>query len=155
MLRINVVLNYTTAYTAFGVKCLVAPDVPNNAGSLAPIAVSAPEGCLLNAKRPRAVAAPTSSTSLARRRKGRRPTSSHSAPRSSIAAGPARFRPVFDPEVGEFIDVAVHECGALKPGASLRGPAVIVEDETSTVVTRLFDARLDPFGYIELTRRAI
>jgi len=54
---INVVLNYTTAYTAFGVKCLVAPEVPNNAGSLAPITVSAPDGCLLNAKRPRAVAA--------------------------------------------------------------------------------------------------
>src|SRR5260370_31675792 len=54
---INVVLNYTTAYTAFGVKCLVAPEVPNNAGSLAPMTVSAPEGCLLNAKRPRAVAA--------------------------------------------------------------------------------------------------
>src|SRR5579863_3821908 len=54
---INVVLNYTTAYTAFGVKCLVAPEVPNNAGSLAPITVSAPEGSLLNAKRPRAVAA--------------------------------------------------------------------------------------------------
>src|SRR5262245_62416007 len=54
---INVVLNYTTAYTAFGVKCLVAPEVPNNAGSLAPITVSAPEGCLLNVQRPRAVAA--------------------------------------------------------------------------------------------------
>src|SRR5579863_9876218 len=54
---INVVLNYTTAYTAFGVKCLVAPEVPNNAGSLAPITVWAPEGSLLNAKRPRAVAA--------------------------------------------------------------------------------------------------
>jgi N-methylhydantoinase B len=54
---INVVLNYTTAYTAFGVKCIVAPEVPNNAGSLAPITVSAPEGCLLNVKRPRAVAA--------------------------------------------------------------------------------------------------
>jgi N-methylhydantoinase B len=54
---INVVLNYTTAYTAFGVKCLVAPDVPNNAGSLAPITVSAPEGCVLNVQRPRAVAA--------------------------------------------------------------------------------------------------
>jgi N-methylhydantoinase B len=54
---INVVLNYTLAYTAFGVKCLVAPDVPNNAGSLAPITVSAPDGCLLNVKRPRAVAA--------------------------------------------------------------------------------------------------
>jgi N-methylhydantoinase B len=54
---INVVMNYTLAYTAFGVKCLVAPDVPNNAGSLAPITASAPDGCLLNVKRPRAVAA--------------------------------------------------------------------------------------------------
>src|SRR5882757_7201314 len=53
---INVVMNYTLAYTAFGVKCLVAPEVPNNAGSLAPITASAPDGCLLNVKRPRAVA---------------------------------------------------------------------------------------------------
>ena len=44
----TVVLNYTTAYTAFGVKCLVAPEVPNNAGSLAPITVSAPEGSQLS-----------------------------------------------------------------------------------------------------------
>jgi N-methylhydantoinase B len=54
---INVVYNYCLAYTAFGVKCLVAPDVPNNAGSLEPITVSAPEGCLLNVKRPWPVAA--------------------------------------------------------------------------------------------------
>jgi N-methylhydantoinase B len=54
---INVVMNYTLAYTAFGVKCLVAPEVPNNAGSLAPITAGAPDGCLLNVKRPRAVAA--------------------------------------------------------------------------------------------------
>ncbi|HEY1794622.1 MAG TPA: hydantoinase B/oxoprolinase family protein [Stellaceae bacterium] len=54
---INVVMNYTLAYTAFGVKCLVAPEVPNNAGSLAAITASAPDGCLLNVKRPRAVAA--------------------------------------------------------------------------------------------------
>src|ERR1700723_3096206 len=54
---INVVMNYTLAYTAFGVKCLVAPEVPNNAGSLEPITVSAPEGCLLNVKRPWPVAA--------------------------------------------------------------------------------------------------
>ena len=45
------------AYTAFGVKCLVAPAVPNNAGSLAPITMSAPEGCVLNVKRPWPVAA--------------------------------------------------------------------------------------------------
>jgi N-methylhydantoinase B len=54
---INVVLNYTLAYTAFGIKCLVAPEVPNNAGSLEPFTASAPEGCVLNVKRPFAVAA--------------------------------------------------------------------------------------------------
>jgi len=54
---INVVLNYTTAYTAFGVRVLVAPEVPNNAGSLETITVSAPEGSVLNVKRPWAVAA--------------------------------------------------------------------------------------------------
>jgi N-methylhydantoinase B len=54
---INVVYNYCLAYTAYGVKCLVAPEVPNNAGSLAPIKVSAPEGCVLNVKRPWPVAA--------------------------------------------------------------------------------------------------
>src|SRR3954471_16261960 len=54
---INVVMNYTLAYTAFGVKCLVAPEVPNNAGSLAPVTASAPEGCVLDVKRPGAVGA--------------------------------------------------------------------------------------------------
>jgi N-methylhydantoinase A len=66
---------------------------------------------------------------------------------------PARWRPVFDPETGEFIEVAIHERRALRPGAVIRGPAVIVEDETSTVVTHLFDARINAFGYIELTCR--
>ncbi len=68
-------------------------------------------------------------------------------------AQPARTRPVFDPETGEFIDVAIHERGDLRPGALIPGPAVIVEDETSTVVSRLFDGRVNAFGYIELTRR--
>lgn len=54
---INVVYNYCLAYTAYGVKCVVAPEVPNNAGSLAPITVSAPKGSVLNVERPWAVAA--------------------------------------------------------------------------------------------------
>jgi N-methylhydantoinase A len=66
---------------------------------------------------------------------------------------PARSRPVLDPETGEFIEVAIHERRDLLPGAAIPGPAVIVEDETSTVVSRLFDARIDASGYIELTRR--
>jgi N-methylhydantoinase B len=49
---INVVLNYTTAYTTFGVKCAISPDVPNNDGSFQPIHVTAPEGSILNAQHP-------------------------------------------------------------------------------------------------------
>jgi N-methylhydantoinase A len=66
---------------------------------------------------------------------------------------PARRRPVFDAETGEFVEVPIHERPDLAPGAFIPGPAVIVEDETSTVVSRLFDARIDAFGYIELSRR--
>jgi N-methylhydantoinase A len=66
---------------------------------------------------------------------------------------PARRRPVFDPESGEFVTVAIYDRDDLKPGAQFPGPAVIVEDETSTVVTRLFTATIDPFGYITLARR--
>ena len=49
---INAVLNYTQAYARYAVKCLLDPDAPNNAGTLAPITVTAPEGCLLNAVAP-------------------------------------------------------------------------------------------------------
>jgi N-methylhydantoinase A len=67
---------------------------------------------------------------------------------------PARRRAVFDADSADFFEVAIYERAALLPGAVIPGPAVIVEDETSTVVSRHFDARIDTFGYIELTRRA-
>ncbi len=73
---------------------------------------------------------------------------------TAYAPAPARRRPVFDPETGEFVAVAIHDRGTLSPGARIAGPAVIVEDETSTVVTGSFDATVDRFGYIQLTRRA-
>jgi N-methylhydantoinase B len=53
---INVVLNYTQAYTAFGVNCILGGDIPNNYGSLSVVEVSAPEGCILNASHPAPVA---------------------------------------------------------------------------------------------------
>jgi len=49
---INVPLAYTTAYTVFGLGCVVASSIPNNAGSLGPLTVSAPVGCILNAPKP-------------------------------------------------------------------------------------------------------
>ena len=39
---INVPLCYTEAYTSFGIRCIVAPKVPNNEGSLSVIRVTAP-----------------------------------------------------------------------------------------------------------------
>jgi N-methylhydantoinase B len=52
---INVPLSYTTAYTVFGLACALRSGAPNNAGSLAPLTVSAPEGCIVNAQKPRPV----------------------------------------------------------------------------------------------------
>jgi N-methylhydantoinase B len=54
---INVPITYTQAYASFGVRCLVGPTVPNNAGSLGAVKVTAPEGTILNAPHPCAVAA--------------------------------------------------------------------------------------------------
>lgn len=53
---INVPHAYTTAYTVFGLGCAVAPRVPNNAGSLRRLTVSAPPGTILNAPKPAPVA---------------------------------------------------------------------------------------------------
>jgi N-methylhydantoinase B len=52
---INVPAAYTSAYTCFGLSCIVSPEVPNNAGSLAPFKVTAPVGSVLNAPYPAAV----------------------------------------------------------------------------------------------------
>lgn len=54
---INVPLPYTQAYASFGVRCMVGGDIPNNAGSLAPITVVAEPGSLLAATAPSAVSA--------------------------------------------------------------------------------------------------
>lgn len=54
---INVPMTYTEAYASFGVRCVVGGAIPNNAGSLAAVKITAPEGCILNAPRPCAVTA--------------------------------------------------------------------------------------------------
>jgi len=54
---VNVVMNYTEAYTTYGVKVIVSPDVPNNEGAFRPLRITAPEGSILNVRRPAPVAA--------------------------------------------------------------------------------------------------
>ena len=54
---INVPMNYAAAYSAFGIMCAIAKGVPNNAGSLMPVTIFAPPGCILNAMKPSPVGA--------------------------------------------------------------------------------------------------
>jgi N-methylhydantoinase B len=54
---INVVMNYTEAYTTYGLKCALAPEVPNNEGSFRPVTITAPPGSILNCQPPAPVAA--------------------------------------------------------------------------------------------------
>lgn len=53
---INVPMVYTKAYACYALKCAVAPEIPNNAASLAPFEVTAPEGTIVNAPFPAPVA---------------------------------------------------------------------------------------------------
>ncbi|MDH3742844.1 MAG: hydantoinase B/oxoprolinase family protein, partial [Hyphomicrobiales bacterium] len=53
---INVPAVYTRAYACYALKCALAPEVPNNAASLAPFRITSPEGSILNAPHPAPVA---------------------------------------------------------------------------------------------------
>lgn len=52
---LNVPKSYTDAYTSFGVRCIIGGEIPNNAGSLSAVKVTAPEGSIVNALPPCAV----------------------------------------------------------------------------------------------------
>ena len=71
---------------------------------------------------------------------------------SATAAAPVT-RAVFDPARGAALDTGIVERTALAPGARVSGPAVIVERETSTVVTSPFDVVMQDDGTLLLLRK--
>ncbi len=68
------------------------------------------------------------------------------------APAPAARRMLIDPLTGRAAEVPLYRREALAPGAAIAGPALIEEDDTTTVVARGFRAALDPNGYIILER---
>ena len=68
-------------------------------------------------------------------------------------AAPIGHRVVFDPERQVALDYAVHVRADLTPGMTLTGPALIVEDQTTTVVTSTFDATVNPLGYLVMSAK--
>ena len=62
-------------------------------------------------------------------------------------------RQMVDTASGEHLTVPVYARQALKPGMQLAGPAVIVEQDTTTVVSVRFNAHIHPLGYIILEQK--
>ena len=54
---INVVLNYTQAYSTYTLMAAIAPSIPNNEGAFRPLHITAPPGSILNCRRPAPVGA--------------------------------------------------------------------------------------------------
>lgn len=73
---------------------------------------------------------------------------------TTTVATPMR-RDVFDPAQGRMLPTAIVERGSLVPGARVAGPAVIVERETSTVVTSPFDVVMQDDGTLLLIRKEL
>jgi N-methylhydantoinase B len=61
--NLNCPLAVTRSAAYFVVRCVTDPDVPASGGAFAPVRVIAPEGCLVNARPPAAVAAGNVETS--------------------------------------------------------------------------------------------
>lgn len=68
-------------------------------------------------------------------------------------AKPSGRRAIFDPDLMKALEHGIHVRSELSPGTVVEGPAVIVEDETSTLVGRNFDALILQSGYIQLERK--
>jgi N-methylhydantoinase A len=75
------------------------------------------------------------------------------APSASAPGVPQGERTVFDAVSGQNVMTPVYSRTSLEPGATLAGPAIIVEDETSTLVTAGFDATINSLGQIVLTKK--
>ena len=77
--------------------------------------------------------------------------------RATISAGAtaasAGERAIFDHRERRPISVPVYDRESLGVGCRIKGPAVIVEDETATMVTAVFDATINADGAIVLERR--
>jgi N-methylhydantoinase B len=61
--NLNCPLAVTRSACFYVVRCLTAPDLPASGGAFAPVTVSAPAACLVNARAPAAVAAGNTETS--------------------------------------------------------------------------------------------
>jgi N-methylhydantoinase A len=79
------------------------------------------------------------------------------APRVASSAAPeaSGSRAFHDGKAGASIMIPLYRREAMMPGASIAGPAIIAEDETSTFVSMSFDAHIDAIGCIVMDRKIL
>jgi N-methylhydantoinase A len=70
----------------------------------------------------------------------------------AVEATPVRTQPVRDTTTGNVSPWAIYDRTALVPGATLPGPAIVAEDETSTLISPGWTATVNGLGYLELVR---
>ncbi len=68
------------------------------------------------------------------------------------APKPRSKRTIYDPALGKQVQAPVYWRFDMKPGSAIKGPAIIAEDETSTIVGANFNASINSLGYIVLER---
>jgi N-methylhydantoinase A len=74
-------------------------------------------------------------------------------PACSATAKPAGERLMFDARTGQRRPVPLYWRFELAPGVAIPGPAIIAEEETSTLVTAGFTASINALGYIVMQRK--
>ena len=80
-----------------------------------------------------------------------KPAPAKSTPKRS-ASKPLRTRRVYDAALGKLTNAPVYWRFDLKPGMALKGPAIIAEHETSTIVGANFKASINSLGYIVMEK---
>ena len=83
-------------------------------------------------------------------RVGKPPAAKTTPKRKTIK--PLRTRKIYDAALGKLTNAPVYWRFDLKPGMSLKGPAIIAEHETSTIVGANFNAKINSLGYIVMEK---
>ncbi len=81
-----------------------------------------------------------------------KPTSNKTVPKRKTIK-PLRTRKIYDATLGKLVGAPVYWRFDLKPGMSLKGPAIIAEHETSTIVGANFKASINSLGYIVMEKK--
>jgi N-methylhydantoinase A len=87
-----------------------------------------------------------------------RTVEAHVEPAAAVANAPApspiRVQMVRDTATGEVAEWQVYDRDAMRPGATVAGPAIVAEAETSTLIGPGWICRMDGLGYLDLTQEA-